>query len=73
MLRKLMKQTKKLFGEFLGGLAVKDLASLLLGLWFDPWPRNFHMLWLCTPPPKYIEPKILKKTIMLHLKVMLKI
>ena len=38
--------------EFLGGLVVKESAlSLLwlrLPLWlrFDPWPGNFHMLWV---------------------------
>ena len=26
--------------EFPGGLAVKDLALLLLWLGFNPWPRN---------------------------------
>lgn len=37
---------------------VKDLAlSLLwlrslLGLGFDPWQGNFHMLWVSTPPKK---------------------
>ena len=31
--------------EFPGGLAVKDLALLLLWLRFDPKPRNFFMLW----------------------------
>ena len=25
---------------------VKDLVLLQLQLTFDPWPRNFHMLWL---------------------------
>ena len=40
--------------EFPGGLEVKDLALSLLWLrlllWhrFDPWPRNFRMLWVPT-------------------------
>ena len=29
--------------EFLGGLAVEDLALSLLRLAFSPWPGNFHM------------------------------
>ena len=42
----------RLAKEFPGGLAVKDLALTLLWLrlllWcrFDPWPGNFHMLWV---------------------------
>ena len=31
--------------EFPGGLAIKNLALALPWLRFDPWPRNFHMLW----------------------------
>lgn len=38
--------------EFPIGLAVKDLAMLLLWLRLDPWPTNFHMPWACLPPPK---------------------
>ena len=30
--------------EFPGGLAVKDLVSLLW-LGFNPWPRNLYMPW----------------------------
>ena len=33
--------------EFPGGLAVKDLALLLLWLGVDPWPRNFLIPWAC--------------------------
>lgn len=35
-----------LFSEFPGGLAVRDLAFLLLWCRFDPWTRDFCML--CT-------------------------
>ena len=33
---------KKYRQGFPGGLALKDLALSLLGLGFDPWPRDFH-------------------------------
>ena len=36
---------KTLSREIPGGLAVKDLAFLLLGLRFSPWLRNFIMQW----------------------------
>ena len=40
------RQVKKMIiEEFLGGLVVKESALSLLWLGFDPWPRNFHMLW----------------------------
>ena len=38
--------------EFPGGLAVKGpdgvttMAWVLLWCGFDPWPRNFHMMWV---------------------------
>ena len=32
-------------------LWVKALTSLLWG-GFNPWPRNFHMVWACPPPQK---------------------
>ena len=31
--------------EFPGPQQVKELALSLLWCQFDPWPRNFHMLW----------------------------
>ena len=31
--------------EFSGGRAFKDLVLSLLWLWFNPWPRKFHMPW----------------------------
>ena len=43
---------KKHLLEFHGGLVVKDpvlsllWAGSLLWLWFNPWPRNFCMLWV---------------------------
>ena len=36
---------KKQVVEFPGGVGVKDLASSLLWLRFDPWPGNFCMPW----------------------------
>ena len=32
--------------EYPGGLVVKDLVLSLLWLGFNPWPRNFHRLWV---------------------------
>ena len=43
--------------EFPGGLAVKDLASSLLWLRFDPWPRNFCVPWVW--PKQNKKPMIL--------------
>ena len=42
---------EKMIMGFLDGLVLKDLEfslqclGLLWWLWFDPWHRNFHMLW----------------------------
>ena len=38
-------QTIKNKQEFPGGLVVKDLASSLLWLTFDPWPGDFCVPW----------------------------
>ena len=37
---------------FPDGLAVKDCIPSLLRLRFNPWPRNFHMLWVQPKKPK---------------------
>ena len=44
-MRKTLTSLLFLQREFPGGLAANDLALSLLWLWFNLWPRNFHMLW----------------------------
>ena len=39
------KKKNLLLGSSLVALWVKDLALSMLWCEFNPWPRNFHMLW----------------------------
>ena len=31
------------------------MAGSLLWYRFDPWPRNFHILWVWLPPKKIVK------------------
>ena len=51
-------QKRSLLWSSLLAHQVKDLALSLLWHGFDPWPGNFHMLWVQhpSPPPKNPSP-----------------
>ena len=44
--------------EFPGDRAVKDLVLSLLWCRFNPWPWNFYIQWVSSPPKKAIMTKM---------------